>query len=103
MQGAAFAFNFLSSVVRRHLPSVFLTGHTGELHGECVREIMCLFSRSPVTSAVPVQASAELGYRGKLFLGQAPWVYLTVSELCEFTDAHRLLLIFTQLTKGTGQ
>ena len=35
--------------------------HVGKLYGECVLEMLCLFSRSAVTSAIPRRAAAEMG------------------------------------------
>lgn len=57
---AVLLFSFLQSTVSHHGPSSLLTGQTGELHGEYVQLIICLFSRSAVTSAVPCLAARTL-------------------------------------------
>lgn len=63
LRGVVFAFHFyslLSLGSTSHL--VVLTGHTRELYGEYIQEIMWLFRRSAMTSAIPIQAAAEIGY-----------------------------------------
>lgn len=46
------AFNFLASMIKRHLPSGFFIGHAGELSREHVWERICLFARAVITTAI---------------------------------------------------
>lgn len=51
-RGAMSAFNFLASMIKRHLLSGFFIGHARELSREHVWERICLFARAVITTAI---------------------------------------------------
>lgn len=51
-EGTMSAFNFLASMIKRHLLSGFFIGHAGELSREHVWERTCLFARAVITTAI---------------------------------------------------
>lgn len=103
---AMLTFRHQYSTVRGQLPSSFWTGQTGELYGQWILEIMCHFSKSAITSEIPVHATAEIRYYGTLVifeLGSVGPVWSTCTVAFHFLLGLGLVLVLKNHTLLSGK